>query len=395
MTVETQDAGRSGRYVRQPTGYRAFIPNALPYDPPARINEELLSLLSMADQALGRLDATADILPNPDLFVSMYVRKEAVLSSQIEGTQASLSDVLEYEASPARIRRSTDVGEVVNYVEAMNEGLAKLEKLPLSNRLLREIHEVLLRDVRGGDRSPGEFRRSQNWIGPEGGDLFMAQYIPPPPHEMEQAIGDLEVFMHMNTTLPVLLRIGLIHSQFETIHPFLDGNGRMGRLLITFYLCQQGVLKRPLLYLSAYFKRFRSEYYERLQAVRDTGDVEGWLKFFLEAVLYVSREAADTARQILMMREGHRRLIQERLPGSVKGLELLDYLYDRPFLSVSEAARILDVSYPTANSVIAEMGNLEILDEITGRERNRIFFYSPYFGLLREGTDRSTPPSAT
>ena len=388
--MKTEEMARAGQYVRQPAGYRAFVPNPLPPTPPIHIDEELLDILSRADQALGRLDASADMIPNPDLFVSMYVRKEAVSSSQIEGTQASLTDVLEYEASAAR--RRGDVAEVVNYVTAMNNGLERLKELPLSNRLLREIHSDLLKGTRGSEWAPGEFRRSQNWIGPEGGDLSTAHYIPPPVHEMQQAMGNLEQFIHSEAHLPVLLKIGLIHSQFETVHPFLDGNGRMGRLLITFFLCQQGVLKRPLLYLSAYFKQYRREYYERLQAVRDTGDFEGWLKFFLTAVWSVSREAGQTAHRILVMREEHRQMIQERAPGSVNGLELLDFLYRRPYVSVTQAAELLNVSYPTANSVVANLVELGLLDEITGHERNRLFFYAPFVELLQEGTARSTPP---
>lgn len=281
MYQKEQRSTRAGQYIKQITGYSAFIPKPLPPDPSVNIDGELLTLLSEADQALGRLDGSADILPNPDLFVSMYVRKEAVLSSQIEGTQASLANVLEYEAGIRPRGLPGDVAETVNYIRAMNRGLARLEELPVCNRLLKEIHGVLLQGVRGNEKSPGEFRRSQNWIGPPGGNLATAFFVPPPPYEMEHAMGDLELYIHQDTQTPILLKCGMVHAQFETVHPFLDGNGRLGRLLITFLLCQQGVLKRPLLYLSAYFKQYRDEYYERLQEVRVSGDWERWLKFFL------------------------------------------------------------------------------------------------------------------
>lgn len=389
MLTRSKNPERVGQYVRQPSGYRAFVPKPLPFDPPVQINEELISALSKADQALGRLDASADILPNPDLFVHMYVRKEAVLSSQIEGTQASLTDLLEYEASQSRHRLQGDVVEVANYVRAMNYGIERLAELPLSSRLLRGIHAELLQGVRGSNKAPGEFRSSQVWIGPSESDLSTAVFVPPPAHEVERAIGDLESYMHKDVSTPVLIKAGLVHSQFETIHPFLDGNGRMGRLLITFLLCQQGALKRPLLYLSAYFKEHRDEYYNRLQAVRDSGDAEGWLRFFLTAVWRVSDEAAETARQILVMREHHRLLVQSQVAGSVRALELLDSLYERPYITVNRAARVLQVSYPTANSLVNGFADLGLLREITGRPRDRVFRYSPYLDLLQRGIGAS------
>lgn len=386
-------ASRAGRYVRQPAGYRAFIPAPLPPNPPLQISEGLLTILSLADQSLGRLDASADFLPNPDLFVGMYVRKEAVLSSQIEGTQASLVDLLEYEAGAAHRKLPTDVAEVVNYIKAMNYGLERVKDLPLSNRLIREIHRELLEGVRGQQMTPGEFRRRQNWIGAPGCDLADAIFVPPPPDEMERAMGDLEKYIHSDPPLPTLIKIGLIHSQFETIHPFLDGNGRVGRLLISFFLCQQGVLKRPLLYLSSFFKQYRDEYYACLQAVRDTGDWERWLRFFLTAVWKVSQEAADTAHQILLMREEHRRMIQQGVSSSASGWELLDHLYDWPYLTVDGAKELLNVSYPTANNLISNLVELGLLREVTGRQRGRLFEYSQYIRLLREGTELtpSTP----
>ncbi len=279
---------RAGQYIQQPTGYKAFIPSDLPPNPSVGMDPEMWDLLSRADRALGRLDGSTEILPNPDLFVFMYVRKEAVLSSQIEGTQASLMDVLEFEAQAMDSGKPSDVEEVVNYVGAMNHGLQRLQELPLSLRLIREIHEKLLANVRGGERNPGEFRSRQNWIGPPGCKLSEAFFVPPPPVEMMRALGELEKFLHDESPMPFLIKVGLAHAQFETIHPFLDGNGRVGRLLITFLLCEKGILKRPLLYLSWYFKKNRGEYYDKLQSVRDRGDWESWLKFFLKGVEQVA-----------------------------------------------------------------------------------------------------------
>lgn len=376
---------RAGYYIRQPDGYRAFIPRGLPPDPPLIIDSDMLGLLSQADRAVGRLDGSTETLPNPDLFVFMYVRKEAVLSSQIEGTQASLIDVLEFEADALEPGRPRDVVEVVNYVEAMNHGLERLKQLPLSLRLIREIHEKLLADVRGSNRTPGEFRRSQNWIGPPGSPLSKARYVPPPPHEMHQALDNLEKFLHDTTNIPPLIKAGLAHAQFETIHPFLDGNGRVGRLLITFLLCEQGVLKRPLLYLSYYFKLYRSEYYDRLQATRDAGDWEGWLKFFLRGVYEVAQEATETARRIVNLREQHRKLITQRM-GRAAGnpMMLLERLFFRPIVSVNWMAKALEISYQNANQLARRLSALGLLKEITGQQRNRRFLYEPYLALLQE-----------
>jgi len=383
MVAKNKDP-RAGYYVTQSTGYKAFLPKPLPPEPPIAFDGEFMALLSKADLALGRLDGSTETLPNPDMFVFMYVRKEAVLSSQIEGTQASLLDVLEFEAQ-ALDGRPGDVQEVVNYVAAMNYGLDRLHKLPLSLRLIREIHQRLLKDVRGGERTPGEFRRSQNWIGSSGGTLSTALYVPPPPHEMLEAIGALEKFLHQSPPMPDLIKIGLIHSQFETIHPFLDGNGRVGRLLIAFLLCERKILHRPLLYLSYYFKKRRTEYYDRLQAVRDHGDWEGWLKFFLRGVHEVAEEGTDTARKILRLREDHRRLIQERMRVSAgKALSILESLYAGPIISVQHAASVGGVTFPSANSILQEFVNLGLLEETTGRKRNRRFSYAPYLALFQD-----------
>jgi Fic family protein len=383
--AEKKDYGRAGRYVSQPTGYKAFIPAALPPNPPVRISPKLQLLLSQADLALGRLDGSIQTLPNPDLFVLMYVRKEAVLSSQIEGTQSSLQDLLAAEAKVLDSHIPRDVDEVINYVNAMNYGIKRLPELPVSVRLIREIHEKLMEGVRGSHLTPGEIRRSQNWIGPAGSTLAKATFVPPPPGEIARALGELERFVHSDSPLPLLVKIGLAHTQFETIHPFLDGNGRVGRLLITFLLCEQGVLHKPVLYLSHYFKRHRREYYEHLQRVRDEGDWEGWLEFFLVGVSEVSAQATETARRILALREQHRAAITEHLGRAAgNGHKILESLYKRPIVSVNAIQQLTGTSYPAANGLVSRLARLDILKEITARKRNRIFRYEPYIELFSE-----------
>lgn len=375
--------GRAGNYVRQPTGYRAFIPTSLPPAPPIDIDLEMQRLLSEADRALGRLEGSIQTLPNPDLFVLMYVRKEAVLSSQIEGTQASISDLLKAEAKVFDADTPQDVDEVINYVTAMNYGLARLQDLPLSVRLIREIHGRLLDGVRGRNLQPGELRRSQNWIGPQGSTLLTATFVPPPHQDAETALGELEKFLHEEDHIPPLIKIGLAHAQFETIHPFLDGNGRVGRLLITFFLCQQGILYKPVLYLSHFFKQNRMEYYERLQKTRDEGAWEEWLKFFLRGVATVAVQATETAREIVSLREEHRSLITENFGSAVAtGAKLLEQLYKRPTINVNSAKDFLGISYPNANKLIEKFCVNKILFEVTGNARNRQFLYTPYIDLF-------------
>ncbi len=353
--------------------------------PTVRLGGELHGLLSRADLALGRLDGSIQTLPNPDLFVYMYVRKEAVLSSQIEGTQSSLQDLLAAEARVLASERPGDVDEVVNYVGAMNHGLGRLAELPVSVRLIREIHAKLLHGVRGSRLAPGELRRTQNWIGPGGCTLAEATFVPPPPEEVPQALGDLERFLHSESHLPMLVRIGLAHAQFETIHPFLDGNGRIGRLLITFLLCERGILHKPVLYLSHYFKRHRAAYYGHLQAVRDTGDWESWLGFFLLGVAEVSAEAAETARRVLRLREHHRALVAGQLGrGAGTGHRVLEHLYERPIVSVEDVREITGITYAAANALVRRLVAHGILTELTGRRRHRRFRYDPYVRLFDE-----------
>ncbi|MDZ4783249.1 MAG: Fic family protein [Planctomycetia bacterium] len=382
---------RAGRLALQPTGYRAFIPADLPPSPAVVLDESLQRLLSQTDRALGRLDGVASVLPNADLFVAMYVRHEAVLSSQIEGTQSTLEDVVEFDIDDSNRERPKDIEEVVNYVGAMNYGLGRLATLPLSLRLVREIHGKLLAGVRGSERSPGEFRTSQNWIGPAGCLLKDADFVPPPPAEMTAALHAFEGFLRNESSLPILLHCGLMHAQFETIHPFLDGNGRVGRLLITLLLCEREVLRLPLSYLSYYFKARRAEYYDRLTAIRNGGDWEGWLKFFLQGVFEVSQGATETSREILDLREKHRNLIGQKQRSSAFGTRLLDYLFRQPIVSVRMAEEHLNCSYLTASNLIDEMVELGVLSEITGRKRNRHFRYEAYWSLFDRQLLRSEP----
>ena len=373
---------RAGVYIKQSTGYRAFIPARLPPVPPVRMDPEMVRLLAEASLNLGRLDGVGALVPNPDLFVAMYVRQEAVLSSQIEGTQCTLEDVLKYELDPAGVAQPAEIAEVVNYVGAVNHGLARLGDFPLSLRLIREIHARLMDGVRGSERDPGEFRRTQNWIGPPGATLLNARFVPPPVPEMNDALGDLEKFLHDTESLPALLHFGLVHAQFETIHPFLDGNGRVGRLLITFLLCQRGILRRPLLYLSHFFKKNRAEYYDRLMAVRESGHWEQWLKFFLRGVVEVSASATGTAHAILALQSEHRQIVLEKVSNVPLGQRLLDMLLQQPLVTVRLIEAQLDCAYVTANKLAEQFTALGMLRETTGGQRNRQYEYAPYLALF-------------
>lgn len=388
---------RAGTFIEQPSGYAAFVPAPLPPDPPVAVEGELLRLLSEADVALGRLDGIVKVVPDPDLFVGMYVRREAVLSSQIEGTQSTLEDLLEVELEPEREGRFSDVGEIVNYVSALRYGLGRVHELPLSLRLIREIHRQLLRDGRGSRATPGEFRASQNWIGPPGATVQSASFVPPPVPEMHAALGDLERFLHNDDGRPTLIDIGLAHAQFETIHPFFDGNGRVGRLLITFQLMEQGILRQPLLYLSHYFKLHRLEYYDRLTAVRSDGDWEGWLRFFLRGAATTATEATETAERIFELRERHRTEILER-GLSTNGIQLLALLFRQPLVNVNRVKDALGISFATANKLVARFEDDGLLREVTGQRRGRVFRYDPYLRLFDDDippAESSTVPDAT
>ena len=377
---------RSGTYILQPTGYRAFIPKPLPPRPAIQMKPALATLLSQADISLGRLDTMGLLLPDLDHILAMYIRKEALLSAQIEGTQASLEDLFEYE-SHVPVDNPHDVKEVVNYIKALNHGLERLEKIPMSIRVIKEIHEILLKGARGSEKTPGEFRKSQNWIGPTGCALKTASFIPPPPYEAKEAMGDLELFMHRKSKLPILIRCALLHYQFETIHPFLDGNGRAGRLLITFFLCWKKVLKKPLLYLSYYFKLHRQEYYDRLNLVRNKGDFEQWIAFFLKGVIWAGDSALGTIKAVLLLKEKDKSLLLKKNASSILCIAVLDYLFKKPIVSVQDVADQLQISFPTATRILNEFDKYGVVNEITGQKRHKRYSYTKYLALLSEGTE--------
>jgi Fic family protein len=385
-----EDQGpRLGRYIVKAYGeesVKAIIPPPLPPNPPVRL-DELQLLLEQANQSLGRLDGLASVIPDLSLFIYAYVRKEAVLSSQIEGTQSSLSDLLLFENDEAPGAPLVDVQEVSNYVAALNHGLERLRGgFPLSLRLIREIHGVLLSKGRGSNKQPGEFRQSQNWIG--GSRPGTAIFVPPPPDLVLDCMNALELFLHEERPdLPLLIKAGLVHVQFETIHPFLDGNGRLGRLLITFLLCATGVLREPILYLSLYFKQHRSAYYDLLDRVRAKGDWETWLEFFLTGVRDTAEQAATAARRILAVFEEHRRKIETLGRPAASVLRVFEHMQRNPIVSIPAAAKSIGISAPTVAKSLEHMRHLGLLREITGRQRHRLFVYDAYLAILSEGTE--------
>lgn len=366
---------------------RAFIPNPLPPDPPLVLTDDDYDLMEKANRALGRLDGLATLLPDTTLFIYFYIRKEAVLSSQIEGTQSSIADLLLYESDEAPGVPLNDVEEVSSYVAAMNHGLKRLgEGFPLSLRLLREIHEVLLSTGRGSTKSPGEFRRSQNWIG--GTRPGNAHFVPPPPERVAECMGALEKFLHdQPTRTPVLIKAALAHVQFETIHPFLDGNGRLGRLLITLLLYADEALSAPILYLSLYFKTNRSVYYDLLQKVRTDGAWEEWLRFFLTGVLETSEQAVQTAKAILQLFDEDRRKIETLKRPAASALRVHQYLQSKPVTSIQSAATALNLTLPTVTTALAHLATMGIVKELTGKQRNRMFYYTDYLKILEQGTE--------
>ena len=382
--------GPTGSYETLSVGgetVRAFLPRPLPPDPPLDLQGRLQPLLERALLAVGRLDSLSTLLPDPSLFLYAYVRKEAVLSSQIEGTQSSLSDLMLFELDQAPGVPFDDVAEVSSYVRALEHGLARLRGgFPLSARLIREIHAELLASGRGAGKAPGEFRRSQNWIGgTRPGD---ALFVPPPHLAVPDAISSLERFLHNeNDGLAVLIKAGLAHVQFETIHPFLDGNGRIGRLLITLILCNAGVLREPLLYLSLYLKEHRSEYYRLLDEVRHDGDWEGWLAFFLQGVAETGDGAVATVRRLTATFEEDRALVQAQVRRSSSALRVHAVLQARPVITLQEASQRANLSFPATATGMALLVELGIVGELTGRRRNRVFAYGRYLAVLNEGTE--------
>lgn len=378
-----------GQYVHCATAgetYRAYVPSPLPPDPPLAIDADLLTLLEQANRALGRLDGIADLLPDRNLFLYQYVRREAVVSSQIEGTQSSLSDLLLFELAEAPGAPLDDVAEVSQYVAALDHGLKRLAgDFPLCLRLLREIHGVLLAHGRGAHKQPGEFRRSQNWLG--GTRPGNAAFVPPPPERLAECLDALERFLHGDDGgLPVLVKTALAHVQFETIHPFLDGNGRLGRLLVILMLVDAGVLRQPLLYLSLYFKVHRLEYYDRLQRVRTHGDWEGWLGFYLKGVAETAQQAVDAARRLLGIFEQDRERIRGLGRIATSALEVHRHLQQRPVSRVAEAVAATGINRTTVTAVFRRLVELGMVRELPGRQRNRVFVYTACLDILSEDT---------
>ncbi|UUX51845.1 Fic family protein [Nisaea acidiphila] len=387
MSSDDQPGSRLGKYMETPVGgeiVRSFIPPSLPPEPPLTLTPAIVTRLAEAERALGRLDGVAARLPDQPLFLYMYVRKEAVLSSQIEGTQSTLDDLLLFEMNAEAGQPVDDIREVSNYVDAMMYGLDRLSSLPLSLRLIREMHERLLREGRGGSKMPGEFRTTQNWIG--GTRPGNAIYVPPPVAEMILCLDQFERFMHDETpNLPALIKAGLLHVQFESIHPFLDGNGRIGRLLVTLFLIVTGVIRQPLLYLSLYLKTHRADYYRLLQEVRERGAWEAWIEFFLDGVIEIANQAFETATGIdeLFRTDRDRISLESVRAGSV--LRVHEAMQTRPFISGPATRAATGLTTPTVNAALADLEKMGIVEEITGKRRGRVYAYRRYLDLLHEG----------
>ncbi|MDP3511286.1 MAG: Fic family protein [Sulfuritalea sp.] len=373
-------ANKSGRLIRTPEDYLAFVPDRLP--PKIHLDMSLALALSKADSALSELSGLGGQLPNPHLLISPYIRREAVLSSRIEGTKASLSDLLIDEIDDGNPRRAgnDDIQEVRNYIHAMEHGIAMLSSLPLSLRLVREIHAKLMSGVRGDKATPGEFRRSQNWIGPAGSTPMTAAFVPPPVYEMTESLGDWEKFLHVRDVMPDLIQCAMMHVQFETIHPFLDGNGRVGRLLVTFFMLERKRLSQPLLYLSAFIDAHKNDYYDLLQRVRTHGDWEPWIRFFLQGVTEIATEAGEQAKELHRLREQYRSQLRDK----ANALGLLDDLFINPYMTIGRAGKVLGKTHPTAKAAIAVLEEQKILREITGRQWGRYYVCQPVLDALEK-----------
>lgn len=378
---------RAGEYKKNLSGelqYNSYEPKPLPPSPSIEMDEEIISLLVKANRMLGILDALSTRIPNIDLFVSMYVRKEALLSSQIEGTQATLDDILD----PAiEDNTNSNVADVINYIKAVWYATNRLQELPLCNRLLREIHEVLLEDMRGGEKNPGEFRHSQNWIGPQGSTLKNANYIPPNPEDMEMAMSDLEKFINSeDDDLDALIKIALIHYQFETIHPFLDGNGRIGRLLITLFLREKQLLNYPTLYISYFLKRNRIEYYDRMMDVRLKGTFEQWIKFFLKAIAESAEDAISTIDLLVALDERDDAQVQGVKSSLKTTVKVFEYIKSNPIIDIKRTSTELDISFNTVSKAVNNLIEIGILRQTQNANRNRCFAYEDYLAILRKDT---------
>ena len=377
---------RAGYYKTNLSGemaYKSFVPSVLPPVPPIEMSEEVVSLLVKANSQLAVLESVATRIPNVDLFVSMYVRKEALMSSQIEGTQATLEDVLD-PMIDANINR--DVADVVNYIKASEFAVKRLRELPLCNRLIKEVHEVLMSGVRGQEKNPGEFRYSQNWIGGQGSTLKNARYIPPSPEDMTLAMSDLEKYMNADDDLDPLIRAALIHYQFETIHPFLDGNGRVGRLLITLFLMEKNILTTPALYISYFLKKNRVEYYDRMTEVRAKGNYEQWIKFFLQALLESAEDAIATIDELVMIHDKNTEIIAKMGRASKNAMLVFRYVESNPIIEIRKTSEALGIAYNTTSSAVNRLVDAGIVKQTTDSNRNRTFAYEEYLDILRKGT---------
>ena len=374
-------AGELVNNLRGDASYKSFKPSPLP--PQLNIDSDMVKKLVEANRDLVRLDTAAKLIPNAELFISMYVRKEALISSQIEGTQCTLDDVLDPELNS---NANLDVADVINYVKACSYAIERLEKLPLCNRLLREIHDQLLSGVRGQEKYPGEFRKSQNWIGAANCSLKEARYIPPNVNDMNLAMDELERYMNNGDDYDPLIRISLIHYQFETIHPFLDGNGRVGRLMILLYLMEQGFISKPIIYISYFLKKNQVEYYDRISEVRRSGNYEQWISFFLEAVSAAAKDSLDTVEKLDALHVGN----VEKLPKTSRSNDnvrkLFDYIEQYPIIDIKKTSEVLKISYNTVSSAIKKLEMLGILKQTTNSSRNRVFAYEDYLNILRKDT---------
>lgn len=379
-------ANRAGKFKTNLSGeaaYKSFFPSPLPPVPPVELDAEAVNLLVEANKQLAILENIAKRIPNVNLFVSMYVRKEALMSSQIEGTQATLEDVLDPMIDENANR---NVADVINYIKATEYAVKRLSELPLCNRLIKETHAILMEGVRGQEKNPGEFRYSQNWIGAQGSTLKNARYIPPNPEDMLEAMSDLEKYINADDDLDALIRVALIHYQFETVHPFLDGNGRIGRLLITLFLLEKGLMTTPVLYISYFLKKNRIEYYDRLTEVRNKGNYEQWVKFFLQAVLESAQDAAVTIDKLAALHDKNTAIISGMGRAAKNVLQLLAYLEANPIIEISKTANALNMAFNTASAAIKRLCDAGILVQSSGEQRNRVFSYEAYLSLLREGT---------
>lgn len=377
---------RAGHYKSNLSGemtYSSFVPSPLPPTPPVELSNDIINLLVKANSQLVVLEAVASRIPNVALFISMYVRKEALMSSQIEGTQATLEDILDplLDANANR-----DVADVVNYIKATEFAIKRLRSLPLCNRLLRETHAVLMEGVRGQEKNPGEFRRSQNWIGGQGSTLKNARYIPPAPDDMQAAMSDLEKYIHADDETDVLIRAALIHYQFETIHPFLDGNGRVGRLLITLFLMEKKILTTPALYISYFLKKNRIEYYDRMTEVRAKGDYEQWVKFFLQAIIESAEDATASIDELTSLHNANVTVISKLGRASKNALLVFNYLESNPIIEIGKTSEVLNISFNTVSSAVKRLVDVGILVQTSDSSRNRTFAYEAYLDILRKGT---------